>query len=355
MLICLTALLLTAPPVKSVEDLPKLLGEEFDLLESLDELDEDRRKQEKDLSENRKQRLDVIERRDRADKRHRKAKAQLEKARDLIRRRIRVYLDLKKVKDWQLLASAGDYATYLRKRRVLKQLTRDDEVRITQYHDVVKSYRDAKKKHEDELAELKRVEDRIDTARSQLKRDKAIKKALLESVRTEKSFFSKAGKDLDKASQRLEERITNFAEWSGKRLWFRDLKGQYLFPLPGGKIRQGFGRQTHPRFGTVTMHRGIRFVPGRKDLRTVRVIYWGRVVFAGRLRGFGQTIIVDHTKRDYTLYGNLAEIDVEKGDVLKSRQAIGKMGKSGPLEEEHLYFELRIDGKPENPDKWFRR
>ena len=80
---------ITAPPLDTVEDLPKLLGEEFDLLQALDTLDEDKQRQEKRLMENQAKRIEVIARRDRAAKRHSDARATLESERDRIRRRIR--------------------------------------------------------------------------------------------------------------------------------------------------------------------------------------------------------------------------------------------------------------------------
>ncbi len=101
------------------------------------------------------------------------------------------------------------------------------------------------------------------------------------------------------------------------------------------------------------MHRGMTFVPGARRKKTGRVIYWGRVVYAGWLKGFGNTVIVDHTKNDFTLYAHLDEVKVKVGDQLKSRQPIGVIGSSGSLEGVKLYFELRIDGKPVNPRKWF--
>lgn len=351
----LITLCLAGPPLDTVEDLPKLLGEEFDLLQALDNLDDDRRLQEKLLSENQTKRVEVIARRDRAAKRYSDASTRLQAERERIRRRIQVYVDLKKVKQWQLLASAGDYATYLRMRRVLGQLVQGDEARIRKYHAVVSAYHTAKKGHTEELAELDRVEKRISDAKTKLERDKAIKTALLESVRADKLFWQKADKDRDRASSRLQKRIDNFQEWKNKRLWFRDLKGQYLNPVPGGETVQGYGKTLHPKFKTSTFHRGLRIVPGRKKVRTVRVIYWGKVVYAGWLRGYGNTVIVDHTKGDYTLYAHLSAVKVKVDDVLKSRQEIGVMGRSGSLDGKlGLYFELRLSGKPVNPRSWFR-
>jgi murein DD-endopeptidase MepM/ murein hydrolase activator NlpD len=355
LLIALALASLAGPPVETVDELPTLLGEEFDLLEALDQLAEDHRAQERALKENNARRKEVIGRRDRAARAHTDAQSRLERERDTIRRRIRVYIELKKLEDWQIGASAADYSSWMRKRRLFAKLLEGDEQRIVRYHEVVRHYREAKNTHESELAELAAVEKRIAEAQAGLERDKALKIALLESIRTEKRFYAKAGRDLDQASRKLQEKIGNFEEWTSKRLWFRDLKGQYLLPLPGGKSKRSFGKHIHEKFKTVTMHRGVTMIPGKRGYRRVRVIYWGRVVFAGWLKGFGNTIIVDHTKNDYTLYAHLDRMDVKVGDVLKSREVIGLLGASGSLEGEKLYFELRIDGKPVDPARWFRR
>jgi septal ring factor EnvC (AmiA/AmiB activator) len=342
------------PPVGSLGELSKLLGEEFDILLALDQLDADRRRQEKALVVAEEKRIEMIGRRDRAEFAHNEAKVRLDRDRERIRGRIRVYIDLKRVKDWQILASAGDYANYLRMKHLFRELVKGDEERIKAYHKVVDGYRVAKEKLDAELIELRKAEQALNDAQAKLERDKAVREALLESVRTDKEFYAKAGKDLDKAAEQLETQVSNFAEWTGKRLWFRDLKGQYSLPVPAGSIAQLFGKIVHPRWATVTMHRGIDIVPGRKGDKEVRCIYWGRVVYAGWLKGYGNTVIVDHTQGDYTLYAHLERIDVKVGDVLESRQALGVLGKTGSFESERLYFELRLAGKPVDPVPWFR-
>lgn len=355
----LACVVLAAPPVNSLEELRKLLGEEYDLLDALDQLDDDRKLQEKLLSENKIAKLEVEERLAAAVAAHNVATENRDVARKTLRKRMRVFRQLNRLteerRDWKLLASSDDIAKYLRKRRLFKLLMEADQKSIHDYQQLVAKYQAALDEKLVQEAEKKAVELRISNAISQLERDKAIKLALLDSIRNDKDFFGKAARDLDKAAASLQKSIDNFEEWTQKRLWFRDLKGQYLFPLPGGTIGRGFGKQTHPIHKTVTMHRGMTFEIGKKGVNKVRVVYWGRVVYAGPLKGFGNTVIVDHTKRDYTLYAHLKHLDVKVGDVIKSREVIGTVGKSGSFDGQKLYFELRMDGKPVNPRKWFRR
>ncbi len=343
-----------APPVKSVEDLPKLLNEELDLLEALDELDKDRADQDRLLGQSQKQREELIARRDEAQRHHDQSKNKLELERQRIQKRIRVLVETRRQGDLSHFMSSKDYASWLHKRHLLARLVKDDEKRIMIYHGTVKQFKDSVDDLDKKIQELEACEQRIKDAQSTLVRDKAIKQALLESVRTDKAFYAKADKDLGKAAKLLQDQITAFEEWTGKRLWFRDLKGQYLYPMKGGRIEQRFGNHTHPKFGTVTFHRGIDLVPGKGGEKNVRVIYTGRVVYAGWLKGYGNTVIVDHTQQDYTLYAHLRSVDVTVGEVLKSRQHLGVAGDTGPLERDSLYFEIRINGEPVDPAPWFR-
>ena len=349
----LCAALLGAPPVRSVEELPKLLGEEFDLLEAVDALDRDIAAQQTALEANAPKLRDVTSRRDRALRRHEEAKRRLVRDRKLIRQRIRAYLDLQRIREWQTLVSSRDYATYLRKRRLVRELIKGDEARIRAYHVTVAGFRAAAAALEAERKGLAAVEARISKAREQLERDRSIKTALLESVRTEKSFIKKAGKDLDKASRALQDKIDGFQDWRKRRKWFRASKGRLRWPVPGAKVASRYSRVAHPKYGTVTQHRGLTFTPGKKGAHTVYPAFPGKVVFAGWLRGYGNTIIVEHTGKDFTLYAHLDEMFVSEGDMV-SRKRIGTLGKSGSLQGEQLYFELRLDGRPVDPSPWFR-
>jgi septal ring factor EnvC (AmiA/AmiB activator) len=45
---------------------------------------------------------------------------------------------------------------------------------------------------------------------------------------------------------------------------------------------------------------------------------------------------------------------VEAGEQVMRGQSLGKIGDTGSLRGPFLYFELRMDGKPIDPVRWFR-
>src|SRR6185503_11057508 len=71
-------------------------------------------------------------------------------------------------------------------------------------------------------------------------------------------------------------------------------------------------------------------------------------------RGYGNLIIVDHGGEYYTVYAHAADIRVTEGDEVKQGQIIGTVGDTGSLQGPRLYFEVRHEGKPQDPAQWLR-
>jgi len=75
----------------------------------------------------------------------------------------------------------------------------------------------------------------------------------------------------------------------------------------------------------------------------------GKVVYTGSgLRGYGQLIIVSHARGWLSAYGHNALVHVQEGDEVRAGQAIAAMG-HGPGQQPMLYFEIRLDGEPQDP------
>ena len=84
-------------------------------------------------------------------------------------------------------------------------------------------------------------------------------------------------------------------------------------------------------------------------------VHDGIVAFADAFTGFGNLVIVDHGAQTFSLYGNLAEIEVRKG--ARDSRAARPSGPSAlsPAGPAGLYFELRVDGQPVDPLQWLKK
>jgi len=83
----------------------------------------------------------------------------------------------------------------------------------------------------------------------------------------------------------------------------------------------------------------------------VKSIYQGQVVFANWLKGFGQLIIVDHGGGYMSLYGHNQNLAKKVGETVNAGDTLAWVG-SSENDESGLYFEIRQNGRPTNPENW---
>src|SRR5439155_15591858 len=86
----------------------------------------------------------------------------------------------------------------------------------------------------------------------------------------------------------------------------------------------------------------------------VSAVHDGVVAFAGPFGGFGNLVILEHGAQSFSLYGNLLEMSVNKGDRVERGQGIGAVGLA-PAGSSELHFELRIDGQSVDPLQWLKK
>ena len=80
----------------------------------------------------------------------------------------------------------------------------------------------------------------------------------------------------------------------------------------------------------------------------------GKVVYAGNsLRGYGNLVIVKHDNTYLTAYAHNSKLLVQEGDAVKKGQKIAEMGDTD-TNSVKLHFELRVNGKPVNPQPYLQ-
>jgi murein DD-endopeptidase MepM/ murein hydrolase activator NlpD len=97
-------------------------------------------------------------------------------------------------------------------------------------------------------------------------------------------------------------------------------------------------------------HPGIDFKGARGD--EAKCTAHGKVVFAGRMGGYGNCVRIAHANNFETLYGHLSRITVRVGQVVEVGEKIGEVGSTGRSTGTHLHYEVRKNGKAINPVKF---
>jgi len=127
---------------------------------------------------------------------------------------------------------------------------------------------------------------------------------------------------------------------------FNLARGKLMWPTTG-KVTQHFGSSLG-QSGLKSNGVFIRTTEGSD----VKAVHPGRVVFANWLRGYGLLTIVEHGDGYMTLYGHNRSLYKQLGDPVESGEIIASVGHSGGNKTSGLYFEIRHDGLPTNPEHW---
>lgn len=102
-----------------------------------------------------------------------------------------------------------------------------------------------------------------------------------------------------------------------------------------------------PRKGRKRRHEGIDIDGHRGD--TIVAAAAGKVTTAGKGRGYGKMVVIDHGNGLTTLYGHASKLLVRKGEKVRTGEPIAQVGRTGNARGTHLHFEVRQGGKSINP------
>jgi len=94
-------------------------------------------------------------------------------------------------------------------------------------------------------------------------------------------------------------------------------------------------------------HEGIDIAA--KSGTLVRAAEAGRVVFSGRMGGYGRVVIVRHNDAYATVYAHHRKNRVKKGGFVDKGTVVGEVGSTGNSTGPHLHFELRRDEVAQDP------
>lgn len=120
-------------------------------------------------------------------------------------------------------------------------------------------------------------------------------------------------------------------------------QGDLPWPVQG-QVTSTFGRGSG-------VNRNGMLIQAREGT-PVTAVHAGRVVFADWMRGFGNLLIVDHGDQVMTLHAHLQHFSASVGDAVSRGDVLGAVGNSGGHNQSALYFEVRRQGDPIDPQRW---
>jgi murein DD-endopeptidase MepM/ murein hydrolase activator NlpD len=112
-------------------------------------------------------------------------------------------------------------------------------------------------------------------------------------------------------------------------------------------VTSRFGSRVSPISGTVRFHGGLDLAaPMGTDVYAAGE---GTVIECGENAVYGKFVLIRHDDVWTSLYGHLSAIGVKQGEKIDRGKTLGKVGSTGQSTGPHLHFELRQNGRAEDP------
>ncbi len=251
-----------------------------------------------------------------------------------------------------LLLGAEDLSQALRQWRYLKRLAEYEYTLLRDYSENIQGLKERQKRLAGYLERLKEQKAQLVRKKAALREKKLQRRQLLASVRKKRTLYKKMLSELKESSRKMRRLIEESEKTKYLQKGFAKAKRTLPWPVKG-VIALPYGSYRDPKFNTPVFRNGIHIKSSAGA--AVRAVYSGKVVFADWFRGYGRVVIINHGEGYHTVYANLSEIFLSKGDIIKKGALIGRVGDSGMLNAPGLYFEVRYKGKPLNPLQWLRR
>lgn len=129
-----------------------------------------------------------------------------------------------------------------------------------------------------------------------------------------------------------------------------DVLASFVWPLATSDpaaVSSLYGTRRNPNGGGRRFHAGLDL---QADEGTpVYAAAPGRVVRSGRMRGYGNVVIVDHGADLQSLYAHHRRNLVGAGERVRRGQVIALVGHTGNAVGDHLHFEIRWRGSTVDP------
>ncbi len=247
----------------------------------------------------------------------------------------------------RLLLSVSDVRHFGQAVRLVSALAEQDRVRVQQYQArliELEAARDVARERQARVQQLQAAAERAQAAAAAALR---AHEAMVRDIDTRRDLNAQYHGELLAAQDRLQTSLTELGDSAAAAvLPIAPFKGDIDWPV-AGTVRQRFGDSAAGR----PPLRGIELAGAQGA--AVQAVHDGTVAFADAFTGYGQLVIIDHGEQTFTLYGNLGEVQVAKGERVGRGQPLGTVGLAGDTAA--LYFELRVDGRAVDPLQWLAK
>ncbi|MBQ9245166.1 peptidoglycan DD-metalloendopeptidase family protein [bacterium] len=260
--------------------------------------------------------------------------------------RIRTIYKTKHTLVLDLLISTDSLSQFLDRIYYQNLIIQSDKNKMIALKEEAQKVASLKQRLETEKKQLARIIKDIDRENSNIKVTINQNKSMIERIQKDKKAYEKSERELKRQSDRLAAMISKSTRHSNL-----STSGAFRLPVSGARISSPFGWRVHPIFKSKIYHTGIDYAIAYGT--PIRASNSGKVIFSGWYGGYGKVVIIDHGmyrgSPTSTLYAHMSKQAVSVGQHVSQGEVIGYVGSTGYSTGPHVHFEVRVNGKPQNP------
>jgi len=269
---------------------------------------------------------------------------EIEQTREKLISRLNALYKMKNIPSETFLYPSDSYSDLLKIDKYLRVIIESDTHLIDTYRDQVV----LKSRYQEDLNRAKLRWDRnitgVETKKKEIEKVRTRKRVLLKSIQNQKVVSQRVIGEMEERAKELQTLIGKL-EKEKKFLAYGkakhdSLKGKLELPVQGKMI-------------SLFKERGQNGIEISAPMGAeIRAALSGRVLYADWFKGFGNVVILDHGDHIFTVYAYCSQLLKKVGDIVSQREPIARVGSGSSSKEPALYFEIRFQGKPQNPAEW---
>ena len=249
----------------------------------------------------------------------------------------------------RLLLSTSDMRQVGQAARTLAALARIDHERIVTRERMLKELKTTRGTLEDRRRQLNTLRLNAERTESAVEQAVAARIALIHDIDGRRDLNAQLVAELQTAQENMQATLRDLGNGvpaDAESLPIRPFRGDLDWPVTAT------GSRRSTRTGTSGAATALEI--SAAEGASVSAVHEGVVAFADAFGGFGNLVIIEHGTQNFSLYANLLDMTVNKGERVERGQPIGTVGLA-PAGSSELHFELRIDGQSVDPLQWLKK
>ncbi len=250
----------------------------------------------------------------------------------------------------RILANANALSELQRNIKYIGIVTKKDRLQLHALTERAAGHRDEIVKAEMSTGVTERVVEEKSSRLAFLKTSLEEKVLLLMKIHEEKEFYETSVEELGTAVEDLKQALNPVESENpyviDPSLKFEDCKGRLPLPIRGKIVK-------NRKIGTAFSSAKGVVIQGDAD-SAVRAVYGGEVAYSGRLKGYGEVVILSHGGRFFTVSAHLTKREKREGDQVQGGEILGWVEENGSSTGASVYFEVRKADRKLDPRAWLK-